>query len=371
MAVDDKTKRIIQTNNDLEVLSGNNSRKRSSDRKTASDINAKKTANSSRSRIRQIDLNSEDKKSAARKSPSPKAPAAHKTKTDSKDNKSETKPLGYRSEKRNEKKTDRRIEKQSSIQIEVLDDIFLDNIHREPEPATLDRVLAFSQELLPYAGNELTDSDRINSTRKVLKREKKLLKSGAESSKESSEYASVFVPSGRKSSVSGRESDLSRTQSMGRIFDDSLYNDSVFPIRGQNYIGEEYLDRLGYVHLDDYKESAKHKTRVRPAIKWIVIAVIVIFSAAGFLFSERVFDDSPMDPSNSTKYEFTVDSETDDNTVGKYLVDNGMVQNELFYKIRAKFFDADYVEGVYEISPSYSTEKIINILSGYDYSVDE
>ena len=31
-------------------------------------------------------------------------------------------------------------------------------------------------------------------------------------------------------------------------------------------------------------------------------------------------------------------------------------------------YDAKYVPGTYKVSPSYTTEKIINILSGYDYS---
>ena len=40
----------------------------------------------------------------------------------------------------------------------------------------------------------------------------------------------------------------------------------------------------------------------------------------------------------------------------------------MIYKYRTIIYDANYVPGTYKVSPSYTTEKIINILSGYDYS---
>ena len=56
--------------------------------------------------------------------------------------------------------------------------------------------------------------------------------------------------------------------------------------------------------------------------------------------------------------------------VAKLLYDAGCISDVRLYKIRTKIYDAKYVPGTYKVSPSFSTEKIINILSGYDYSTD-
>ena len=49
-------------------------------------------------------------------------------------------------------------------------------------------------------------------------------------------------------------------------------------------------------------------------------------------------------------------------------MDAGVIADAGLYKLRTYIYDANYVPGTYSVSPSYSTEKIINILSGYDYS---
>ena len=282
------------------------------------------------------------------------------------------------------------------------------------EPKTNGRISSFPQSMLPDAGNELTRSDKINATRPVLKRERKLLKIGALESRESLEHASSFEPlektdarfkqnayeaaaviagvnaaqrldqstmriprpseemlrqmSSDSDSRVKKVNNLEDTQPIGVIPEGG--RDSVFPLPKKEARKKEADNsRLKSINVDrSYSKS--NKRRVRPWIKWVVIAVIVVFCAAGFIFCKQAFDDAPMDQLSTKKFEFTVDENTNNDTVASFLVENGMVENELFYKIRAKFFDAEYVPGTYEISPAYSTEKIINILSGYDYSAD-
>ena len=50
------------------------------------------------------------------------------------------------------------------------------------------------------------------------------------------------------------------------------------------------------------------------------------------------------------------------------LLEAGVINDARLYKLRTYIYDANYIPGTYTVSPSFSTEKIINILSGYDYS---
>ena len=130
-----------------------------------------------------------------------------------------------------------------------------------------------------------------------------------------------------------------------------------------------------FAAVDNSKKAVKLRGRTNKPqgpggkIATVVIILLVLGIAAfGFVSAKTVFDDAAMDPENLSKIEYTVTEATSDDEVAAFLVKNGMVESELMYKLRAKIFDADYVAGTYELSPSYSTEKIINILSGFDYS---
>jgi len=107
------------------------------------------------------------------------------------------------------------------------------------------------------------------------------------------------------------------------------------------------------------------KVIVRIAIAVFVVALCVI----AFLLSYKLFHDVPFNEEDTSKIEFTIpENGISDEEVGSLLKEKGLIGDERIYKFRTKIYDAEYVPGTYKLSPSYSTEKIINILSGYDYS---
>ncbi|MBR5930860.1 MAG: hypothetical protein IKZ95_02405 [Lachnospiraceae bacterium] len=116
------------------------------------------------------------------------------------------------------------------------------------------------------------------------------------------------------------------------------------------------------------KANRKGKTArviVRLALTILVIAICVV----AFLITYKLFYDVPMNEDDKTKIEFTIPEEgITDEEVGEFLFEHGCIQDARIYKYRTYIYDAKYVPGTYKISPSYTTEKIINILSGYDYS---
>ena len=104
---------------------------------------------------------------------------------------------------------------------------------------------------------------------------------------------------------------------------------------------------------------------VRIAIAVLVIALCVV----AFLITYKLFYDVAVDENDKTKIEFTIPEEgISDEEVGQFLYENGCISDARLYKYRAIIYDAKYVPGTYKVSPSYTTEKIVNILSGYDYS---
>ncbi|MBO4835060.1 MAG: hypothetical protein J5483_03020 [Lachnospiraceae bacterium] len=104
---------------------------------------------------------------------------------------------------------------------------------------------------------------------------------------------------------------------------------------------------------------------VRISLTVLVIAICVV----AFLATYKLFYDVPMDEDNKTKIEYTIPEEgITDEEVAEFLVENGLIKDARIYKYRTYIYDAKYVPGTYKLSPSYTTEKIINILSGYDYS---
>lgn len=116
------------------------------------------------------------------------------------------------------------------------------------------------------------------------------------------------------------------------------------------------------------KEKKVRKKRL--IIRLCVTAVVLILCAAGFSFMYWIFHDVPVDEDNKQKIEVTITEGITDAEVGDILKEEGCIKDKTLYKLRTIIYDANYVPGVYDVSPSYTTEKIINILSGYDYSTD-
>ena len=117
-------------------------------------------------------------------------------------------------------------------------------------------------------------------------------------------------------------------------------------------------------------QKAVKKRRVRKLIiRLAVTLLVVLICVFCFLFTYRVFNDTAIDETNTTKIEFKItDPEISDEEVAEQLFELGCINDVKLYKLRTYIYDAKYVPGTYRISPSYTTEKIINILSGYDYS---
>lgn len=124
------------------------------------------------------------------------------------------------------------------------------------------------------------------------------------------------------------------------------------------------------------KKKKKKKTPAQKALKaaiWLLIWIIVFLVA--FIFYKityNVFYDIAVDPDSTTTIEYTVTADATDESVYEDLIELGVIDcSQFIYNLRAKVFDAEYVEGTYTLSDGYNTEKIINILAGYNYSSDD
>lgn len=116
-------------------------------------------------------------------------------------------------------------------------------------------------------------------------------------------------------------------------------------------------------------KAQKKKRRKKLIVRLAVTLIVIIICAVCFLFTFRVFYDTALDPENTTKVEVTItDPEITHEEVAEMLVEAGCIDDAKLYKLRTFIYDADYKPGTYKVSPSFTTEKIINILSGYDYS---
>ncbi|MCF0142683.1 MAG: hypothetical protein HUJ75_04835, partial [Parasporobacterium sp.] len=88
----------------------------------------------------------------------------------------------------------------------------------------------------------------------------------------------------------------------------------------------------------------------------------------GFKTARALFYDVALQPDNTSKVEIVVNGDETDTQMGQTLKDLGCIDDLDMYKWRCKIYSAEYKAGTYKVSPSFTTEKIINILSGYDYS---
>ena len=124
------------------------------------------------------------------------------------------------------------------------------------------------------------------------------------------------------------------------------------------------------------KEQKVKKTPLQIVLKvvlWVAIwAVVFIIGSMCYKITYSVFYDIPVNPDSTTKIEYTVTADATDESVYADLEELGVMNcSEFIYKLRAKVFDAEYIEGTYYISDGYNIEKIINILAGYTYSDDD
>ena len=124
------------------------------------------------------------------------------------------------------------------------------------------------------------------------------------------------------------------------------------------------------------KKKQKQKEVLTPKQKMIhTIIGIVIFlivagiCAIGYLTAYKIFYDVPLDPNSTEMVEVTVTETMTPEQVYDLLTEKGLIAEGSFvFKVRAKLFDLEPVAGKYKLTAAYNTEKIINIISGYDYS---
>ena len=137
------------------------------------------------------------------------------------------------------------------------------------------------------------------------------------------------------------------------------------PVRRQrnSYDDYDYRRRSRNAEAYYYKE-AKSPLRFIPLV--LVIAICVL----GFMAARQIAYDVPVNSADYSKYNYTITADATNESVANDLLNLGLIDNALIYRIRCIFYSADYKEGTYVLSPCYSTEKIINILSGYEYGSD-
>ena len=144
-------------------------------------------------------------------------------------------------------------------------------------------------------------------------------------------------------------------------------------------ISEDQFDEIaakGPVKKKRKKRRYKKKTtplqKALKAVIWVAVFLIVfLIAAVAFRITYAVFYDIAVDPDSTTTIEYTVTADATDESVYADLEALGVMNcTEFIYKLRAKVFEAEYVEGTYYVSDGYNIEKIINILSGYNYSSD-
>ena len=163
-------------------------------------------------------------------------------------------------------------------------------------------------------------------------------------------------------------------------FDDEYYDD---------YIDEEYYgdreetrpDRnIRYERNVRRHSSGRHScepggqrkiyNEQKSPLRFIPLVLVIALCIFGAIAAKEICHDVPLNSSDYSKVRYTVEEGLTDEQLAEDLVSLGIIDNPLIFRLRCLFYSAKYVEGTYEISPCYSTEKIINILSGYTYGND-
>ncbi len=115
------------------------------------------------------------------------------------------------------------------------------------------------------------------------------------------------------------------------------------------------------------KAMKKMKTK-KFLIRTAITAGVVVLCLIGFFVTFGIFNDTAYDKTNNTRMEIVITEGITRDTVAKQLKEMGCIADAGMFKTRCIVYDADFVPGTYKVSPSFTTEKIVNILSGYDYS---
>ena len=130
--------------------------------------------------------------------------------------------------------------------------------------------------------------------------------------------------------------------------------------KSRRYRSDNYDDRYQYEYMPS-----------KSPLRFIPLVLVIALCVFGFIAAREICHDVPLNSSDYSKVKYTVTAGLTDEQLAQDLESLGLIDNQLIFRIRCVFYSADYVEGTYELSPCYSTEKIINILSGYTYGGDD
>lgn len=232
------------------------------------------------------------------------------------------------------------------------------------------RAVYIPQGDIPKAANELTRSAVINDTSKVKKRAAKLERMNPDESFEESTDRTVSVLSEDPAPV--------ETYKQAAVQEGEGFSAKSALSRAAGFFRhdkENIEDRdIEMYDTASYKRGTKPKGKKKPArragpvekiVRLAVLVLVIVLCIIAYTTARKVCNDQPMNSSNTTKVQITITADSTDSSVGEFLVKNNVVESKFVYKLRAILFEANYKEGTYEVSPSYTTEKIINILSGY------
>lgn len=251
-----------------------------------------------------------------------------------------------------------------------------DNSHKSKGPAvrrayrTASGAVYIRQEDIQKAANELTRRAVISDMPKVRKRAAKLERMNPDESLEAATDKTVSVLSDDpafeeiykhealpEDYTSSAKEQPSHAAGFQRHDKDNIKNRDI-----------EMYDTEGYKkdkRKNGRKKPAKQAGPVEKIIRLGVLVLVIVLCIIAFTTAKKVCNDQPLNSSDTTKVQITITSDSTDASVGEFLVKNKVVESKFVYKMRAILFEANYKEGTYEVSPSYTTEKIINILSGY------
>ena len=102
---------------------------------------------------------------------------------------------------------------------------------------------------------------------------------------------------------------------------------------------------------------------------FLLIWIAVAFACyQGYKFGYKVLNDQPMDSADASKIQITVTGNETDEEMGNILLANRLIDDVGIYKWRCLLYKSEYIPGTFKLSRSYNTEKILNILAGYNYS---
>lgn len=117
------------------------------------------------------------------------------------------------------------------------------------------------------------------------------------------------------------------------------------------------------------KMKAKKKVKTKKLlIRTAIAAGVIILCFVGFFVMFGIFNDTAFNKEDKTRYEIVITENTTKDEVARTLKELGCIGDEGMFKTRCLVYDLELVPGTYHVSPSFTTEKIVNILSGYDYS---